>query len=100
MIIHLVFFNMLPESEGSTGSENAHKLIDMLKDLPGKIPEIVELEAGLDISRSPASFDVGLMTKFQSMEDLEMYRIHPDHQKVIKFVQKTTSARAVTDYVV
>lgn len=100
MIIHLVFFNMLPGSEGSTGSENAQKLINMLKDLPGKIPEIVELEAGLDISKSPASFEVGLMTKFRSMEDLETYRVHPEHQKVINFVQKTTSARAVTDYIV
>ncbi len=100
MIIHLVFLNMLPESEGSSGSENAQKLIGMLKDLPGKIPEIDELEAGLDISKSPASYEIGLMTKFRSMEDLETYRVHPDHQKVISFVQKTTSARAVTDYVV
>ena len=98
MVIHLVFFNMLPEAEGASGEENAQKLVTLLRELPARIPEIVELEAGLDFSRTPASFEVGLLTKFASREDLETYRVHPDHQKVVAFVQKTTSQRAVTDY--
>lgn len=98
MITHLVFFNMLPEAEGASGADNAKKLVDQLNELPGKIPEIVELEAGLDFSKSPASYEVGLLTKFRSKEDLETYRVHPDHQKVVSFVQKTTSDRAVVDY--
>lgn len=89
---------MLPEAEGGTGEENALKLVAMLEDLKAKIPELVELEAGIDFSRSPASFDVGLLTKFARTEDLETYRVHPDHQEVVKFVQKTTSDRAVVDY--
>jgi hypothetical protein len=98
MITHLVFFNMLPEAEGASGTENARKLVDQLNELPGKIPEIVELEAGLDFSKSPASYEVGLLTKFRTKEDLETYRVHPDHQKVVRFVQATTSDRAVVDY--
>lgn len=98
MITHLVFFNMLPEAEGASGADNAKKLVDQLNKLPGKIPEIVELEAGLDFSKSPASYEVGLLTKFRTKEDLETYRVHPDHQKVVSFVQKTTSDRAVVDY--
>jgi hypothetical protein len=98
MITHLVFFNMLPEAEGTSGADNARKLVDQLNELPGKIPEIVELEAGLDFSKSPASYEVGLLTKFRTKEDLETYRVHPDHQKVVRFVQATTSDRAVVDY--
>lgn len=98
MIIHLVFFNMLPEAEGATGEENAQKLVTLLQQLPAKIPEIVELEAGVDFSGTPASYEVGLLTKFASREDLETYRVHPEHQKVVAFVQKTTSSRAVTDF--
>jgi hypothetical protein len=98
MITHLVFFNMLPEAEGASGTDNARKLVDQLNELPGKIPEIVELEAGLDFSKSPASYEVGLLTKFRTKEDLETYRVHPDHQKVVRFVQATTSDRAVVDY--
>ena len=98
MITHLVFFNMLPEANGCTGEENAEQLVAMLRDLPSKIPELRELEAGIDFSRTPASFEVGLLTKFDNREDLETYRVHPDHQKVVAFVQQTTSSRAVTDF--
>lgn len=98
MITHLVFFTMLPEAEGSSGAENAVKLVTLLQGLPPNIPEIRELEAGLDFSKSPASYDVGLLTKFASKADLETYRVHPEHQKVVAFVQKTTASRAVVDY--
>lgn len=98
MITHLVFFKMADEAEGATAAENAEKLVSQLRELPSKIPQLVELEAGCDFSDSPASYDVGLVTRFETREDLETYRIHPDHQKVVDFVQKTTSARAVVDY--
>jgi hypothetical protein len=98
MITHLVFFKMLPEAEGASGEENASTLVGMLQALPASIPELVKLEAGTDFSRSPASFDVGLVTHFKSAADLESYRVHTEHQKVVAFVQKTTSARAVVDY--
>lgn len=98
MIIHLVFFKMLPEAAGASGTENAATLVEMLEALPSSIPELVELEAGTDFSRSDASYDVGLLTKFHSAKDLETYRVHPAHQKVVEFVKLTTSARAVTDF--
>lgn len=98
MITHLVFFKMQPEADGHTGAENARILVEKLKDLPASIPELVKLEAGLDFSRSPASYEVGLMTQFKSRDDLEAYRVHPEHRKVIEFVQKTTSDRAVVDF--
>lgn len=98
MIIHLVFFNMLPEAEGASGEDNAKKLVDMIAGLKDVIPEIVELEVGHDISRSPASFEVGLLSKFKTSEDLDTYRVHPAHQEVVAFLQKTTSDRAVVDF--
>lgn len=98
MIIHLVFFNMLPEAEGASGKDNAHKLVDMISKLPAAIPEVVELEVGHDVSRGPASYEVGLLSKFNSLEDLETYRVHPAHQEVVAFLQKTTADRAVVDF--
>ena len=98
MITHLVFFKMLPEAGGANGQANARELVRKLRALPEAIPEIVELDAGLDISRGPASFDVGLLTRFHSLEDLETYRVHPVHQEVVRFVQATTADRAVVDY--
>lgn len=98
MVTHLVFFKMLAKADNATASENAVKLVERLQELPKTIPQIVELEAGLDFSESPASYEVALLTKFKNPEDLEIYRVHPDHQEVVKFVQMTTSDRAVVDY--
>ena len=98
MVIHLVFFNMREEAEGASGEENAQKLVRELQALPSLIPELLELQAGRDFSGTEASYDVGLLTKFRSPEDLETYRFHPAHQKVVEFVKRTTTDRAVVDY--
>lgn len=98
MVTHIVFFRMHPEAAGAAGEENARRLVEQLRALPDKIDVLVNLEAGTDFSQTPASYDVGLITRFHSREDLEIYRVHPDHQKVVKFVQETTSDRAVVDY--
>jgi len=98
MLKHIVFFKMQAEAEGASAETNALQLKQMLDALPAVIPEIVALETGLDVSRSPASFDLSLYTEFASEQDLETYRVHPAHQKAVAFVQKVTSARAVVDY--
>jgi hypothetical protein len=98
MITHLVFFKMLPEADGATGTENAAKLTGMLRALPGRIPELLELRAGTDVSGTPASWDVGLFTRFATEADLEAYRVHPAHMEVVNFVQRTTAERAVVDF--
>jgi len=98
MITHVVFFKMLPQAKGRSARENADQLVGLLRDLPQKIDQIVELEAGNDFSATPTSFDVGLITRFRNREDLETYRVHEAHQKVVQFVSQTTSERAVVDY--
>lgn len=98
MITHLVFFKMAAEADGSNGDDNAEELVRQLRQLQEQIPQLVDLETGRDFSSTPASFDVGLLTRFRTREDLETYRIHPEHQKVVDFVNKTTSDRAVVDY--
>ena len=98
MITHLVFFKMLPHADGASGEENARTLVRMLRELPARIPELVELQAGGDFSGTPASWDVGLLTRFASTADLEAYRVHPAHMQVVDFVQRTTAERAVVDF--
>lgn len=98
MITHLVFFKMKASSEEGKEAANRHELVAKLRGLRDVIPQIIELEAGEDISRSSASYDVGLLTRFASLEDLEAYRVHPAHVKVVEFIQETCDARAVVDF--
>ncbi|MEY3001325.1 MAG: hypothetical protein RL648_1539 [Verrucomicrobiota bacterium] len=98
MITHIVFFKMKPTAGGTTSRENLHELVAKLRGLKVAIPEILELEAGEDVSRSNASFDVALITRFASLEALETYRVHPAHVKVVEFIQSVCSERAVVDF--
>ncbi len=98
MITHLVFFRFHETAEGRSGVENAARAKEMLEALPAQIPEIQSLSCGLDISQTPASFDLGLLTTFADAAALETYRVHPAHQSVVTFIQATTSERAVVDF--
>jgi len=89
---------MKPEAAGQAAEENAEELVRLLRELPAKISEVQALEAGRDFSCTPASYDLGLYTRFATKEDLESYRVHPEHQKVIAFVREVTSDRAVVDF--
>ena len=98
MIKHLVFFRMKDEARGQRGEDNAWHLVQQLLALKDEIPELVSLEAGTNFTDAPTAFDVGLYTAFNSKEDLEAYRVHPAHQKVVEFITETTDERALVDF--
>jgi len=98
MITHLVFLRFASEANGKTAAENMAKIKTLLEALPAAIPELHSLSCGVDQSRSPASYDFGLNTTFASWDDLETYRVHPAHQKVVELIKVVTTERAVVDY--
>ncbi len=98
MIVHLVFFRFKESANGHSAQENRARAERMLRALPDRIPEIREFKVGSDISGSPASFDLGLYSVFDSSEDLKTYGAHPDHQKVVDFFREVVSERAVVDF--
>lgn len=98
MVKHLVFFRMAEEADGRSGTENARLLVEKLRALSGEIAELKGLEAGVDFTRSGASYDVGLYTVFDSRETLEAYRAHPKHQEVVAWINQVTTDRAAVDY--
>lgn len=77
---------------------NVHLFKDKLDALKNKISEIQVLETGINISESPAAFDLLLYTEFRSTEDLEIYKSHPDHQAILPDLKKLTQAIHVVDY--
>ena len=98
MIRHIVFWKFLEQAEGAHREENLRLAKGLLEGLKGEIPEILELEVGIDITRIPASFDLVLNSLFRDVESLAAYQAHPAHLKVVEFLRKVQSARAVTDY--
>lgn len=94
MITHIVFFKLSDRSD-RTVAEARERLLSM----EGKIPQIRHLEAGADIVRSERSFDLALLTRFDSLEDLHAYQIHPYHaEEIVPYVRSISSSIIAVDY--
>ena len=98
MLKHIVMWQFLPEADGCTKKENMDKVIGMLKALPPIIPQLKSLEIGKDVLHSDMSFDMGLICRFESVEDMNIYKNHPEHKKVSAFVKTVRGARCCVDF--
>ena len=94
MITHIVLFKLAdPTAENLAATRN--KLLSMV----GKIDLLRHLEAGVDVVRSERSYDIALTTRFDSLEDLQAYQIHPYHAgEVIPHMKAVCSSIAAVDY--
>jgi hypothetical protein len=92
MFTHIVLFKL-------TDPSNTQKVHDLLINMKGKIAELRDIEVGIDIVRSPRSFDVSLITRFDSREDMDTYQVHPVHVEVLKFMKTAVEKAVVVDYV-
>ncbi len=98
MIKHIVMWRLKEFSNDASKDENAIKLKETLESLKGKIYEIKKIEVGININQSEGAFDVVLCSEFDSMRDLDAYQKHPEHKKIVDFVNQVRSDRAVVDY--
>lgn len=94
MITHIVLFK-LKEPTGENLALTRGKLLSMDKE----IPLLRHLEAGIDVIRSERSYDIALVTKFDSLEDLQSYQVHPYHADVIvPHMKSVCSSIVAVDY--
>ncbi|MEA3497226.1 MAG: Dabb family protein [Bacteroidota bacterium] len=87
MIRHIVMIKLKNFSSKEVKITNAKKLKSELENLENKIDEIKYYEVGLNLSTSPSAYDVVLVSDFNNMKELNDYRIHPEHIKVLDFLK-------------
>lgn len=93
MITHIVLFKLKVPTP-----ENIKKGVDTLRSLDGKIDVLKSLEVGCDLVHNERSFDIALTAKFDSMEDLQTYREHPEHVKVAEYIKEASVRVVSVDY--
>ncbi|NCC86286.1 MAG: Dabb family protein [Clostridia bacterium] len=98
MIKHIVMWNFNDTAEGKTKDENMNIVKNGLLALEPIIPEIKYIQLGNDISHTEMSYDLALITEFENLDDLQTYKVHPEHQKVANYVAKVTNSRGVIDF--
>lgn len=94
MLTHIVMFKLKEPTP-----ENIAAAKEKLLSMQGNVPMLRHLEVGVDVVRSERSYDIALNTKFDSLEDLQAYQVHPYHGgDVAPFMREMSAAVAVVDY--
>ncbi len=98
MFNHIVLFKLKDFQTDQQKSDVRNQIANSLLNLKENITVLKYLEVGANFEINGSSFDISLVTRFDSKEGFEIYRDHPDHQKVVALVRANTVDRAVVDY--
>lgn len=94
MITHIVLFKL-----ADPAAENLTATRDKLLSMDGRIDLLRHLEVGVDLVRAERSYDIALTTRFDSLEDLQAYQIHPYHAgEVVPHMKAVCSSVVAVDY--
>jgi hypothetical protein len=98
MINHVVLFKLKKYDSESEKQDVISSIEDALLSLSGKIEELKYIEVGVNYELTTKSYDICLISHFETVEQLDAYRIHPEHVKVAALVGQHAIERAAVDY--
>lgn len=81
MFTHIVLFKVKEPTK-----ENLRFLEETLLSMNGNIKELKQLEVGIDVIKSDRSYDIGIVTRFDSKEDYLAYDVNEFHVEKVKKV--------------
>ncbi|NPA45021.1 MAG: Dabb family protein [Chlorobi bacterium] len=98
MIKHVVFIKIKGAASDDEKLQDLKKLKEALDALAAQISQIKKFEVGINVSDSSSAYDLALIGEFDSKDDLETYRVHPEHKKVLDLISSIKGRTAVVDY--
>ena len=94
MFTHIVLFKVKEPTQ-----ENLEFLKKTFLSMNGNIEELKELEVGVDVIGSDRSFNIGIITRFDSKEDYLAYDVNEFHvEKVKKVIGPYMECRKTLDF--
>jgi predicted metal-dependent HD superfamily phosphohydrolase len=97
MIRHIVSWKLsAQDAEGKSAAFT--EIAEALGALPALIPEIQTLRVAHNQAYLETNWDVVLVADYNTFDDLEAYRVHPEHVKTAAIVRSHTTDRAAVDF--
>lgn len=93
MIRHIVLFKIKDEYKSEIP-----RLVENFNGMKGRVEGLLELEAGADVLHSDRSYDLALVTLFDSMASFQAYQTHPAHLPVKKRMHEVRSGSVACDF--
>jgi hypothetical protein len=81
----MIVNNLLIKLKDSSG-EKLEEAKNVLSGLRGNIPVLLDSRVEIDINAGKSSYDIMVINRFNSTEDLQTYLNHPVHVKVSEYI--------------
>ena len=98
MVKHIVLFKLKETETPAEKMEIMQQFKSGLEALKAKIPVLKHIEVGINMNPAE-SFDIALVTEFDSMDDLQTYAAHPEHVAVTQIIKDVKESRSCVDYI-
>ncbi len=98
MIKHIVLFKLKEFENEDLKAVVRSKITKALLSLGEKIEVLKYIEVGQNHELNAFSFDVCLITHFETLADLAIYQVHPEHLKVVELIKANTINKAAVDF--
>jgi len=98
MINHVVLFKLKKYDSESEKQDVISSIEDALMGLSDKIAELKYIEVGVIYELDSKSYDICLLTHFETVDELDIYRVHPEHLKVVELIGQHDVERASVDF--
>jgi hypothetical protein len=97
-VSHVVMWHL----KGETPAEkavSAERVKSVLLPLVETIPEIISMSLHDSVVHEARNADLILLSEFATLDDLQTYQVHPDHEAAAAVIREVTTARVVGDWV-
>ena len=98
MIRHIAMFKLTNVKDDMDRSLQIDKMKSTFSPLRNTINVVESYEIGVNVKRTAFSYDLIIISEFNTLEKLEIYLNHPEHQKAIQICQDIKKEKAVIDY--
>ena len=98
MINHVVLFKLKKYNSESEKQNVIGSIEDALLGLSGKIKELKHIEVCVNYELAEKLYDICLISHFETVADLDVYRVHPEHVKVADLIGQHAVERAAVDF--
>ncbi|MBN7773603.1 Dabb family protein [Clostridium aminobutyricum] len=93
MIVNNVLLKLKDREE-----DNVKKAQAVLLGMKGKIEGLLDIQVETNLRPSSSAYDLLLITKFASLEDLDGYLVHPVHLEVATYIGGVLDTQASLCY--
>lgn len=99
MVRHIVMWQLKDSLSKEERETACRKIKTDIEGLQEKIPQIRELTVGMNCNPEE-EYDIVLNGLFDSLQDIKLYAVHPEHVMVAGFIKGVVQKRCAADYVV